>query len=504
MASVRTNISLSMQVLVGLKSRLVLTDFFVVSILCHTPTELTDSWFIWNFEKLLQETTGKCIYIPYWDWERDAEWESESDVLHPATFGGWGATTGGGCTRNGLTNYHAPFQRSPGINNGRPGCVTRDFLNGFSFTGEAQILAMIANYDRFADTTGSARFNTQNNPAPTGSTNSFRVEFENGPHMLVHGIIAGHMGSNWSPSDPLFYLHHANVDRIWTFWQDYWDHDTCSVDEYMAPWHYDSEWGLNRQLPFQPAERLSSWDFRMFYEDSDPAYPTVRDVMSNDGPVMSVRYQNSYLNTLMPDYEANPRLFQPATDTVPVKCDRDQWEWSRKQRNLEQANDDVAKSTTARISANITVPQRIFPGFFRTSLRGDDAQEIENNLNSYFRTPGQSRLKNDFAGNGADARSSGVDIVQVTNDVCGRPPIFTLQEDRDRWDRLCRELPANTTIAERLAMLAESNCNRKGNPRSDAPEIRERISMTMLEAFSAPSSAYECFHRPGAPPADRK
>ena len=113
-------------------------------------------------------------------------------------------------------------------------------------------------------------------------------------------------------------------------------------------------------------------------------------------------------------------------------------------------------------------------------------------------------MKNNFAGNGADARSSSVDIVQVTNDVCGRPPIFTLQEDRDRWDRLCRELPANTTIAERLAMLAESNCNRKGNPRSDAPEIRERISMTMLEAFSAPSSAYECFHRPGAPPADRK
>jgi hypothetical protein len=468
------------------------------------------SWFIWNFEKLLQETTGKCIYIPYWDWERDAQWESSSDVLHHATFGAWGATSRNGCATNGITNYHAPFQRSPGVNNGPVGCVTRDFLDGFSFTGEAQILAMISNYNQFSDTTGNARFNDQSNPTPVGSTNSFRVEFENGPHMLVHGIIAGHMGSNWSPSDPLFYLHHSNVDRIWTMWQDYWDHDTCSVDEYSAPWHFDSEGGLDRRLPYQPSERLSSWDFRMPYLDSEPDYPTVRDVMNNDGPVMSVRYQNSYLNSLMPDYEPNPRLFQTATDTVPIKCNRDEWEWMRKRRDLEQeqkqeeADEGQAETTTSRAGPDITGPQRIFPEVFRSSLRGDDAQEIEDNLEFHFRTQGGGLVKNSLNGNGVDTRSSSADIFEVTNDYCGKPPVFTLQEDRETWDRLCRELPANTSIAERLALMAESDCNRRGNPRSDAPELRERISMTMMKAFDAPSSAYECFHRPGAPPANRK
>ena len=400
---------------------------------------------------------------------------------------------------NGIANSHAPFRRSPGVNNGPPGCVTRTFLPGFSFTGEAQLLAMISNYNQFADTTGNARFNEQNRPAPTGSTNSFRVEFENGPHMLVHGIIAGHMGSNWSPADPLFYVHHSNVDRIWTMWQDYWDHDTVDVNEYSSPWHFDSERGLDQRLPYWQAERLSSWDFRMQYLDSEPDYPTVRDVMSNESPLMSVRYQNSYLNTLMPDYEPNSRLFQTASDTVPVKCDRDDWESTRKRRNLNQEKNAPLQHSSA-LNSTSTIQDRKPSDSFRTSLKGTNAQEIDDNLESFFRTP--KIMTDNLLGNGVDARSQSANILEVTDDYCGRPPVFTLQEDRDEWDRLCRELPISTSMAERLALLAEFDCNRKGNPRSDAPELRERISMTMMSAFDAPSSAYECFHRPGAPPAD--
>ena len=469
----------------------------------HFPSDLSFflsfwfRWFILNFEKLLQETTGKCIYIPYWDWERDAEWERFSDLMHPATFGAWGATNGMGCATNGITNYHPPFLRSPGINNGPSGCVTRDFLNGFSFTGEAQILAMVSNYNQFADTTGNAFFLDPSRPAPTGTTNSFHVEFENGPHMLVHGIIAGHMGTNWSPADPLFWLHHSNVDRIWTMWQDYWDHDTMDVADYSQPWHFDSNWGLDQPLAYRPSERLSSWDFRMQYRDKEPAFPTVRDVMSNDSPLMSVRYQNSYLNTLMPNYEPNPRLFQTASDAVPVKCDRNAWEWNRnRNRNLNQEQKQEAETET-EIEDNNTIvltasstKTNTDTETFRSSLRGNDAQEIEDNLESFFRAPNS----------GSSSTSASDSIEVVANEYCGRPPVFTLQEDRDEWDRLCRELPASTSMAERLALLAESDCNRKGNPRSDAPEIRERISMTMLRAFDAPSSAYECFHRPDRPP----
>ena len=39
-------------------------------------------------------------------------------------------------------------------------------------------------------------------------------------HNDLHGWVSGHMGSlTGSPFDPLFYLHHCNIDRLWAMWQ---------------------------------------------------------------------------------------------------------------------------------------------------------------------------------------------------------------------------------------------------------------------------------------------
>ncbi len=427
--------------------------------------------------------------------------------MNPETFGSWGGTDGWGCVSSGVLTWNENFNFVPGVNGGSGGCVQREFMSSSSFTGEAQILGMISNYNQFADTTGNAAWQSQGNPAARGSTNSFRVELENGPHMLVHALIGGHMRNNWSPADPLFYLHHTNVDRIWAMWQDYWDHDLVDVNNYTAPWHYDSEWGLDQQMPFWHADRISNWDFRMNYTDSEPAIPTVRDVMDNDGPIMSVRYPNSYLNSLMPDYEPNSRWFTAATDSVPVRCDRDDWERRKKRRLEEQLNPETnleeikaaasdASSTTSSDESSSTGDIHVSSEPFRSSLRGADAQAIEENPESFFRPA--DRFKNNIVGNGMDTRSSNVDLIEVTHDYCGRPPVFTLQEDREEWDHLCQVLPHNTTMAERLALMAESNCDRKGNPRTDDQKIKERIEITMLKDFDAPSSAYECFSRPDA------
>jgi hypothetical protein len=35
----------------------------------------------------------------------------------------------------------------------------------------------------------------------------------------VHNAVGGTMASASSPADPLFFLHHANIDRIWSEWQ---------------------------------------------------------------------------------------------------------------------------------------------------------------------------------------------------------------------------------------------------------------------------------------------
>merc|ERR1712065_95101 len=38
-------------------------------------------------------------------------------------------------------------------------------------------------------------------------------------HGVAHVMIGGDMGRMESPNDPIFYMHHANVDRLWHVWQ---------------------------------------------------------------------------------------------------------------------------------------------------------------------------------------------------------------------------------------------------------------------------------------------
>lgn len=47
----------------------------------------------------------------------------------------------------------------------------------------------------------------------------FAQKLEDGPHNEGHGWIGKTMDSMESPNDPAFWFHHAQVDRLWTIWQ---------------------------------------------------------------------------------------------------------------------------------------------------------------------------------------------------------------------------------------------------------------------------------------------
>ena len=51
-----------------------------------------------------------------------------------------------------------------------------------------------------------------------GTINSFEKQLESGPHNPVHNLIGGEMANMTSPRDPIFYLHHANIDRLCHAW----------------------------------------------------------------------------------------------------------------------------------------------------------------------------------------------------------------------------------------------------------------------------------------------
>jgi len=53
----------------------------------------------------------------------------------------------------------------------------------------------------------------------TATTFQSLRRFETGSHVPGHTWTGGTMASPDSPRDPLFYLHHCNLDRLWAIWQ---------------------------------------------------------------------------------------------------------------------------------------------------------------------------------------------------------------------------------------------------------------------------------------------
>ena len=131
-------------------------------------------YFILRFEQALQAVDAR-ITLPFWDWTRADSQNLDNGVW--LTFFGGRANTGGRFDHWNLTRESSPVGDLPTV---------------------AEVAAAL----------------------DEGSYTSFRQAVEPGEvHVAAHRWVGEDMFSGHSPRDPLFYLHHCNVDRIWAIWQ---------------------------------------------------------------------------------------------------------------------------------------------------------------------------------------------------------------------------------------------------------------------------------------------
>ena len=85
---------------------------------------------------------------------------------------------------------------------------------------------------------------TQSNYSPVGVKPGFNMDLDGSVHGNVHGLIGNgqNMGSvPWAAGDPIFWMHHCNIDRLWASWNN------CGGKNPT-----DSTW-LNQQFTFADA-----------------------------------------------------------------------------------------------------------------------------------------------------------------------------------------------------------------------------------------------------------
>lgn len=130
------------------------------------------------------------LTLPYWDWTR-----SDSRDLNS---GPWKTIFGG------RSNTGGKFASWSYFRNSSPGDSVLPVLS----TGTPNAVSVV---EELTATTFQ----------------SFR-RLETGSHFPGHTWTGGTMASRESPRDPLFYLHHCNLDRLWSIWQL----NNSSADQY--------------------------------------------------------------------------------------------------------------------------------------------------------------------------------------------------------------------------------------------------------------------------------
>lgn len=134
--------------------------------------------YLCQFEKICADVTGDPNFaLPYWDWTGSAN--------IPSPF----------------LDAASPLYDSTRRNQSIP-----------SSTVQRRNIDRILGIGDF-ETFGSTRSDTQR-PMDRPGTG----DLEGGPHNAVHGRISGDMGNFMSPLDPIFWLHHCNIDRLWDSW----------------------------------------------------------------------------------------------------------------------------------------------------------------------------------------------------------------------------------------------------------------------------------------------
>jgi len=139
--------------------------------------------YLWCFERIIRQASGDDQFtLPYWDWD------SAGRRSLPPAF------------RDGNSTLF-DSSRNDSINNGDPlpalDIDPRGALASATFLGSS-----------FNPGFGGV-------PLPRGT----KGRLENPPHDAVHVLISGNMGDPSSAAlDPIFWLHHANIDRLWDSW----------------------------------------------------------------------------------------------------------------------------------------------------------------------------------------------------------------------------------------------------------------------------------------------
>ncbi|UGY94571.1 tyrosinase MelC2 [Streptomyces gobiensis] len=162
--------------------------------------------FLLEFERELQRVNSS-VTIPYWDWTADRSPDSSlwaDDFLGPT-----GRSTDGQVMTGPFAYQTGNWPISIGMDR-RPYLRRSLGSRGVQLPTRAEVNSVLA-------------MATYDMPPWNSGSDGFRNHLEGWRgvdlHNRVHVWVGGHMATGASPNDPVFWLHHCFIDKLWDEWQ---------------------------------------------------------------------------------------------------------------------------------------------------------------------------------------------------------------------------------------------------------------------------------------------
>jgi tyrosinase len=168
------------------------------------------AFFPWHRELLLQfendlQAINPAVTIPYWDWPDPASFPLTSDFLGSDGVGPQIQVQDSPFAAGGAGNWVLKVKDDP---------ADPDFLQ--RQLGADPSAPSLPTADQVTNDMNSTPYGT---PPFDNTSAGFRPNIELDVHNLVHRYVGGTMAKMTSTNDPVFWLHHCNIDRLWGDWQ---------------------------------------------------------------------------------------------------------------------------------------------------------------------------------------------------------------------------------------------------------------------------------------------
>lgn len=210
--------------------------------------------YIWHFEKIVRRLSGKQDFaLPYWGYTNNNEY----DKVMPKLF------------RNSTSSLYESC-RYDSLNQGQP--LTGEIERALDLTK----LMTYKDYSTFCLNINAAPHGAMHDYIGSGNDTTGTLKFKN----PITGSITNTGLMGWVPTagfDPIFWLHHSNIDRVWQQWTNSENGQMITIEELKSidwPYVFFDEYGNKVEYTMDEVIKII---YNMDYDFDDTKVKPIKD-----------------------------------------------------------------------------------------------------------------------------------------------------------------------------------------------------------------------------------